>query len=124
MKQKIDIDEVDRRLLQLLQQDASRSNQDLALAGVAREQHLERREQDHERRRVLLAGEIAERPPVRGDDELAHAAAPLVGAGTGLGSGSSWMVPVFAARTAVRMPAAVRCCDWSEYSSCASRLMP
>ena len=32
MKQKIDIDEVDQHLLQLLQQDASRSNQDLALA--------------------------------------------------------------------------------------------
>ena len=32
MKQKIDIDEIDQRLLQLLQQDASRTNQDLALA--------------------------------------------------------------------------------------------
>ncbi|MEY3627848.1 MAG: hypothetical protein RL163_2347 [Pseudomonadota bacterium] len=32
MKQKIDIDEVDQHLLHLLQQDASRSNQDLALA--------------------------------------------------------------------------------------------
>ena len=67
MKQKIDIDEVDRRLLQLLQQDVSRSNQDLALAvGLSAPTCLRRV------RRLHLAGLIERQVAILRPEPLAE----------------------------------------------------